>query len=167
MATIVAKPGDLTSILVARIQSRLRKFQPDDPKLREVVLRIGQTLEAQTKLNIRSQGLIDTGRLFNSIRYEYFKITGGVGVDVGSFGVPYAAVHEFGFDGIVSVSAHKRAIAQAFGNPIEPKLIDIRQHRRHMRVRARPYLRPALLKNKDKFVDMFRTYIREGLASGK
>jgi hypothetical protein len=75
---------------------------------------------------------------------------------VGSFGIPYAAAHEFGFNGPVSVRSHQRLIKQAFGKPIEPKLINVTAHQRMMRVRERPYLRPAVKSVRKDILDIIK-----------
>jgi hypothetical protein len=41
--------------------------------LEKALLRIGMILETQIVRNIRSQGLINTGNLINSIRYELIR----------------------------------------------------------------------------------------------
>lgn len=56
---------------------------------------------------------------------------------------PYANVHEQGFSGLVRVPTHKRNITQAFGKPIDPKTVTVREHRRSMFIPARPFLGPA------------------------
>lgn len=48
----------------------------------------------------------------------------------------YAAVHEFGFDGDVTVRAHQRNIGD--------RIVSVRSHTRHMRVREKRYARDAL-----------------------
>jgi len=77
-------------------------------------------------------------------RYAALRESGIVGVRVGSFGVPYAAVHEFGFKGVVTVPNHKRTITRAFGRPISAKTVSVRQHSRRMNIKKRSYLGPAL-----------------------
>jgi phage gpG-like protein len=123
--------SDITG-LIARLQKRVENFQPSNPRLKQAFTRIGLYVSAITKLNVRRRGLIDTGRLMNSIRYEFTKDAKGEGIQVGSFGVPYAAVHEFGFNGRVNVRAFTRR-----GKPVQA-------HSRNVRIRQRPYLRPAL-----------------------
>jgi phage virion morphogenesis protein len=53
----------------------------------------------------------------------------------------YAAVHQFGFDGQVQVSAHTRVVRQIFGRPLDkPITQNVGSHSRHMVMPARPYL---------------------------
>lgn len=119
-------------------------------------VRIGTILQGQIKVNIRSQGLIDTGNLLNSIRYELIKEGSKSGVRVGSYGVKYAAVHEFGFRGIVTIRSHTRTISQAFGRPIAPRPVTVRSHSAKMNVRKRPYIKPAIEKHKGTIIDIIR-----------
>jgi len=148
--------GQLGMTIQARILDRLKVFNPGDPKLKETLLRIGLTLETQIKLNIRSQRLIDTGRLLNSIRHKFFTEGGVSGVTVGSFGVPYASVHEFGYNGPQNVRGHIRTVTQAFGKPIEPTSYPVAGFTRQMRIPARPYMRPALDKQRNSILKQMK-----------
>jgi phage gpG-like protein len=63
-------------------------------------------------------------------------------ITIGS-NVPYAAVHEYGFEGAVNIPQHQRRITKAFGRQITPKEITVSSHIRNMNIPARPYLIPA------------------------
>lgn len=53
----------------------------------------------------------------------------------------YAAVHQFGFDGIVGVSQHSRVVRKIFGRPVNPPVSQhVTAHQRHMKTPPRPYL---------------------------
>jgi len=67
--------------------------------------------------------------------------------------VPYARVHEEGFQGQVPVSAHSRTITQAFGQQIPTQTVQVSAHSRQMNIPARPYLEPAV---KDEAVNVGR-----------
>lgn len=56
--------------------------------------------------------------------------------------VPYAAVHEFGFDGDVQVRAHTR-----LGRPV-------RAHTRRMRMPMRPHMRPAVRETRKRILPL-------------
>lgn len=150
---------DLGSELERRIAEKIKRFQPGDPQLREAMLRIGFLIEGQTKLNIRRHGMIDTGRLFNSIRTEFYQLGTRVGVRVGSFGIPYAAMHEFG--GTFS-DRQRRAMFAAMrdrGKLGPGKGIDkgVVQGGRFM---SRPYLRPAVSTHTTRILDIIRGLFR-------
>jgi phage gpG-like protein len=162
--------NNLGKILEARIQKRLARFNPKDPRIREALTRIGIKIENETKINIRRQRLVDTGSLLNSIRYQLYSRRNKSGVVVGSFGIPYASVHEFGFNGPVSVPAsavrpHQRQINQAFGKPIDARSVQVGgyirgAHTRNMRVRARPYLGPAVKTVRNEIREIIRSLAR-------
>lgn len=156
MAKINTTLTNLTDVLVLRIQERIRSFEIGDPNLKEALLRIGLLIQNQAKLNIRSQRLIDTGRLFNSIRHELSQRGNTISMDVGSFGVPYAAVHEFGFNKTVGIRGHTRTNAQGTA-------FAVRGHTRRMNIPKRPYLVPAIKKNQSKIQDILRDALRGGL----
>lgn len=82
--------------LVDRMAKRFQLIRKDSPALYNAFERIGMLVSARAKANVRRWGMIDTSRLINSLRYEHYKVEGGLGVKVGSFSVPYAALHEFG-----------------------------------------------------------------------
>lgn len=124
-------------------------------------VRIGTILQSQIKLNIRQQGLIDTGTLLNSIRYELISEGGKSGVRFGSYGVKYAAVHEYGFKGIVTRRSHTRTITQAFGKRIPARPVTVRSHSAKLNVRKRPYIRPAIQKHKTQILEILRLAIME------
>lgn len=154
MAKTIPLPS-LGQELERRIAMKIRKFEPDDPKLREVMLRIGFLVETHAKLNIRRYGAIDTGRLFNSIRSEFYQLGTKAGIRVGSFGVPYAAMNEFGGPftdrqrRAMFASLRERGKLQP-GTGLGKGVIKGR------RWRKRPYLRPAVVANSDKIIDLIR-----------
>lgn len=88
-------------------------------------------------LNVRS------GRLRRSINQRVVVSAGRVEGTVGT-NVEYAAGHEYGFKGQVSVKAHMRMIKQAFGKSITPRLVQVRAHPREMDLPERSFLRSAL-----------------------
>jgi phage gpG-like protein len=79
---------------------------------------------------------VRTGRLRRSINVA---LTASGNAVVGSVGtnVAYAGVHEFGFDGTVTVRAHLRLAKSG-------KAVPVREHPMHMHMPERSYLRSAL-----------------------
>lgn len=145
---------DLPRELERRIAVRLKKFEPDSRQMREALTRIGIMIEGQAKINVRKHTMIDSGRLINSIRYELFKSPGQAGVRVGPFGIPYAAMHEFGG---VMTDRQRRAMFASLRE--RGKLGKTRQAKGVIvggRFRERPYLRPAVLKHRARIVDIIR-----------
>lgn len=104
-----------------------------------------QKLSGQA-LNVR------TGRLRRSItqRIEASadEISGIVGTNV-----DYAAVHEYGFKGAVSVKQHLRLVKEAFGRPLKsPVWSTVRSHSRDVEYPEHSFLRSALKEMKEKGV---------------
>lgn len=153
----MAKKVELSSlgdVLEYRILRKMRATEPNDPRMRETMLRIGLLIEAHAKLNVRRWGMIDTGRLFNSIRSEYYRKGSETGVKVGSFGVPYASMNEFG--GIVT-DRQRRAMFASLRDrgKLKTQSVDkgVIQGSRWIK---RPFLRPAVAKNRGKIVELIR-----------
>jgi len=146
---------DLGSELEARIRKRIRTFKLGDPRVKEALLRIGLLLESETKQNIRRKGIIDTGRLLNSIQHVLYQRGDSVGVRVGSFGVPYAAQHEFGGP---FTDPQRRAMFAALRDkgklgPTRSPGKGVIQGSRFM---ARPFLRPALMTHRQRIIGIIR-----------
>jgi len=146
----------MSNAIIARLEVMIKRMQSPDQKVREAFTRIGTILAAQMKINIRQQGLIDTGTLLNSIRYDFTREGNRFGLNIGSYGVKYAASHEFGHKGIVTVRSHTRIISQAFGKRIDPMAIQVRSHTMKMNMRKRPYVVPAVNKHKSQIIDLIR-----------
>jgi hypothetical protein len=142
--------------LERRVLENLRRYQPDNPRLKRALLLIGMKVMNEAKRQIRRQRLIDTGSLLNSIQYRLFKQGDQQGVEIGSYGIPYARVWEFGFSGPQTIRTHSRTITQVFGNPIEAKTITVAQHVRQVTRNPRPYLRPAIRKVSNEIVRIIK-----------
>lgn len=89
-----------------------------------------------------------TGRLRGSVstatRRDADKIIGEIGTNV-----VYARIHEMGFNGTVGVSSHVRRTKTG-------KSATVRAHARRLYMRKRPFLRPAIEDNIEKFKTIFR-----------
>jgi phage gpG-like protein len=150
---------DLSAEIERRIKARMDRFAPDDPRLREALLRIGFLVEAEAKMNVRRRGIIDTGRLLNSIRSEFFRRKDKAGIMIGSFGVPYAAMHEFGGP---FTDKQRRAMFASMRE--RGKLGPVRKPGKGI-IRgnvftARPYLRPAVIRHAPRIIDIIRNLFR-------
>lgn len=96
-----------------------------------------QKLSGQA-LNVR------TGRLRRSITQRIEnnaeEISGIVGTNV-----DYAAAHEYGFKGAVTVKQHLRLVKQAFGRPLKsPVWSTVNTHTKNVSLPERSFLRSAL-----------------------
>lgn len=96
----------------------------------------------QSKLN--GQVLtVRTGRLKGSIGQVVVEDGNSVS-GVVSTPVKYAAFHEYGFKGTETVREHMREIKQAFGLPIAPRQVVVKEHSRKVDYPAHSFLRTAL-----------------------
>lgn len=139
--------------LIDRLDARIKAAQPDSDKMRQALTRIGINISSQAKINVRGDNLIDTGRLLNSIRYEFFTEKNIPGVRIGSFGVPYAAVHEFGYNGVMKIRQHTRRTKSGSTT--------VKAHERFRRVRESAYLRRAVRKHRNLVVDVLREALQD------
>jgi hypothetical protein len=146
--------------VIDKIRVKQASVSPDSRKVRAAMTKAAAVITAQAKVNVRRHGLIDTGRLINSLRWEFYRREGVQGIRIGSFGVPYAAFWEFGYHGSFPVRAHNRLITRAFGKPLKQAVVArVRTHTRRVDQTAKPYLRPAYELHKDRVVQ----YILEAL----
>lgn len=87
----------------------------------------------------KGKTLIDTARLLGSINSKASKDRTEVGTNT-----VYAAIHQFGFDGTVSVPAHRRKVKsrdiKEGRKTIARGVGFVRAHGRTMRMTARPFL---------------------------
>jgi phage gpG-like protein len=147
--------------LERRIQARLSRYSPDSPELKAALFRIAILIESQAKINIRRAGIIDTGRLVNSIRHEFYRDQDKVGVRVGSFGVPYAALHEFG--GQFS-DRQRRAMFASLRDrgKLGPKSVKVDKNVIEGNTfRGRPYLGPAVAAMKPRIIEILRGLLKK------
>ena len=103
-----------------------------------------------------------TGRLRNSIATKVDagdqRIEGTVAAKT-----PYAAIHEYGFQGSVTVREHMREISQAFGKAITPTSVTVRSHMRKVDLPERSYLRSTLSENAETIADRLRHAVQQAI----
>lgn len=149
---------NLSMELERRIALKLSKFEPKSPELNAALYRIGFLIESEAKLNVRRLGIIDTGRLLNSIQTRLYTQGTKVGVTVGSFGVPYAAINEFGGP---FTDLQRRAMFSALRD--RGKLGNNKGGKGVIRggqYIKRPYLQPAVRKHKLRIIEIIRGLLR-------
>lgn len=125
-----------------------------------------QMLQGAIQQNVRRRSGLNvvTGALLNSIQYYVTEEDGEVVGYVGSYGVPYAAVHEFGHN------FPARMVFPRFKKALHWVGSDGRPHfsRGHQipayRVPARPYIRPAIEEQSEMIFERFRLFINESLS---
>lgn len=152
--------GDLVA---KRVSKYLNSFEPSNPKFKEAVYKIAVALTDQTKVNIRKKGLIDSERLLNSIvsrvKTEGRSITD---IEIISKKVPYARVLEEGYKGTLSVKQHRHLQVHFWGVPVNPFMVDVRAYNRKLKIKKRPYMRPAFKQSKTTIQNIFRELAASG-----
>jgi phage gpG-like protein len=107
-------------------------------------------------LNVR------TGRLQRSISQAVTSTETSV-TGVVSTAVKYAAAHEYGFSGTVTVKEHLRTITQAFGKELKsPVTSTVRAHDMKMNLPERSFLRSALADQRDQIIEGIQKAVGEG-----
>jgi phage gpG-like protein len=132
------------ALLLKRLKIKEKSLKLSSPEMTAAMTNIGTVVMSQTVQNIRANKLVDRGPLMISIKYIVARINKKDSVLVGSFGIPYAAIHEYGFKGIMYVRQHTR------------RGFNVKAHERNVNVPARPYLRPAFVKHGDLIIDIIR-----------
>ena len=146
----MAKASNNIDALIKRIQVKTKRYKFKSTEGKERLTRIALLLENQTKINVRRQGLVDTGHLLNSIQSKVKATDTSAFVTYGSFGVSYAGVHEFGSRRAVTVGAFTR---RSRGGDTHT----VREHVRQMNIRARPYIRPTLIQQRRKILSILKS----------
>jgi hypothetical protein len=139
--------------IVARLAERIKDFQPESPALRLGLTRIGIGISTIAKLNMRRLGMIDTGNLLNSIAYQFTNENGRYGINIGSYGVPYAAINEFGGP---FTDRMRRAMFANIRKTKGKKSYSNKNVIQGGHWRARPYLGPAVVTFGNSVVDIMR-----------
>lgn len=137
--------------LERRLYERAKAYEPNSVTMTRALHRIGILLEGTIKRRIVERGLIDTGRLINSIAYRVDTIQDGGQVTVGSEGVIYARIHEFG--GIIrpnNPTGYLRFQTKN-GSWVTTKQVQIP---------ARPYMRPSLQERTPDILTILREAFR-------
>ncbi len=78
------------SFVIARMNVLAKNVGAGSPGIQNAMLRIAMMIIAKAKINVRRHRMVDTGRLINSLRWEFYRQGDTQGVYIGSFGVKYA-----------------------------------------------------------------------------
>lgn len=151
-------PIEISAILQARLKDYVARALPDDARFKSALFRIAFLLETEIKKNVQKKGIIDTGALLNSIGFQFFRDGELSGVKIGSFGVPYATINEYG--GTLSPAQVKEAFArmrQRRGkrNDRGKGILSINSDGSG-KFKARPFLRPAVTTQRTRVVSILR-----------
>lgn len=130
---------------LAKISAAPEKFRQN---MRRVVDRLSILVQTRTKEKLSGPVLHNrTGTLRRSINRVVLDDASGVVATVGT-NVRYAAVHEYGFDGEVTVRAHVRKVASRSVGKGKKQTVQgiafVQQHQRHMVLPERSFLRSSV-----------------------
>ncbi len=150
------------SKFISKLQDKTAELAPDSPRLKDAFVRIGLLVSATAKLEARRQRIGDTGKLINSIRYELFTKGTTTGVSIGPFGTHYAKYHEYGAvlppNAVRAMFAAMRQRSQ-FRHQVAGKGVFTGNAKTGGRLKARPFMRPALYKNQKFIIDTLRAAV--------
>jgi phage gpG-like protein len=155
MADAKGNLTDFEKMITNNIQGRLKQLGIDqfsEKALANKARRIGAMLTLQTKKNIKGHSLIDTGRLINSIGTEIMSSRKGFVLKYGSFGVDYAAVHEFGSRKNVAIPTHTRQQTMVYGRRVNPFTVTVSAHTRKQNIEEKPFIRPSLAQKRKRII---------------
>lgn len=145
-----------TSRIRKRIERIRGSFNTKSPEFKKAILSIGLMLENRMILQYRQKGpRVITGRLINSLRHEIKESKDIITIIAGSFGVPYAPVHEFG--GTFNIQGHTR---KAHSRTVKGQVQQVREHfvGAHSRTyTARPFVRPAFQASRGDIINILRS----------
>lgn len=148
----------------AEMSARFRQA-PDEvnQRLLKTLNQLGLKLQAAVKRDKLSGQVLKnrTGTLRRSINIK-LATASDMSVSVGT-NVKYAAVHEYGFHGAVSVKAHLRTVRKVFGRPVAPTVQNVKTHSRQMNLPERSFLRSALREMEPEIQDKLRGAVMAGL----
>ena len=148
----MAKVVSNIDALIKRISVRARRWVFNDRDAKKRLTRIALLLENQTKINIRRQGIVDTGNLLNSIQSRVASRQNSAIITYGSFGVVYAGIHEFGGPFTDRMRRAMFARLNARGAPPKPGKGIIQGGF----IRARPYIRPSIIQQRRRIIQILR-----------
>ena len=129
-----------------------------DKSIERAMFRIGSLLKNQIKSNVKSQGLVRTRALFDSIDFRISAKDGEYDLILGALDNNYAHIVEFGSDNITDrVRRAMFAKMDEDGMPRRPsKGVIIGQT-----YRERPFMRPAFDQQKGQILAFIRDAARE------
>lgn len=162
-------------LLRQKIQSRYAKL---DPNIRKALTRVGVDLQREIVLQLRANRQWRGGLLANSIRYNFVEGDPGTTVlEVGSYGIKYAAINEFGFTfsgeklkrmrryWFARLARAENNVAKGKGKTIPKKYRIAKKGRFSLSTgiyRASPFLRPAFLKYQNSIVKVIQEQLSKG-----
>lgn len=148
--------------LTARLLQMQMAFKTTDEAFKRMVTTVGLLARNSIIMQIRKKKIIDTGALINSIRFTVNnEDETKANVAVGSYGVVYAAINEFGGSfGDAQRKAMWAALRRRYGSNIPQRNKNVIQGKTF---RARPFLRPGIEQARPAVMRTIRQYLKDTL----
>lgn len=134
--------------ILDRLQGMWKAWKPGSPEFKRAFYLIGERLKTQAVLNARNLRVVNTGRLINSISY----MPADNGIIFGVFGASYAKWHEYGSEW---TEKNRRAMFY-YMRKTGQKPMPSKGVVRGGRLMARPFVHPAIDKNRNYIIDQIR-----------
>jgi hypothetical protein len=164
---------------LAQLQARIQeRFQKLEPQIRKALTIIGADLQKEIVLQLRSNRQWRGGILANSIRYNFVDGDADTTVlEVGSYGVKYAAINEFGYTfspeklkrmrryWFARLARAENNVKRGKGKTIPKKYRMASKGRFSLSTgiyKASPFLRPAFLRYKNSILKVLQEQISKG-----
>lgn len=128
---------------------------------KEVKRQVQFTIEAVARSvqdDARENVPVDTSNLQSSIQVDLSRLD-ELYAEVKT-ALEYAKVIEYGFTGTQQVQAHRRTITQAFGEPIDPRTVDVQSHARIVDRQGSFYMTKAAAAHKQTYRKKIRAAVQ-------
>jgi phage gpG-like protein len=132
------------------VERLLVRFHAMHPRIHRELSRTVQRLAIKLTAHVKQNKLtgqvlkVRTGTLRRSINHQVTETPTSTLASVGT-NLSYAAIHEYGFEGVVNVRAHLRLAKVVFGRALATPVVQhVGAHARHVNMPRRSFLRSAL-----------------------
>lgn len=151
--TVINNYKDPTDHIIEQIRTTIKKL----------------TFKLQAKIKndkLTGQVLnVRTGRLRRSINAEFQELGDGLIQGLVGTNVPYAKIHEFGFNGEQQVKEYMQKRKQVFGRMLkDPIQVTIRAHVRKINLPERSFMRSALEELRPEIIEELQAATKRGLS---
>lgn len=145
-----------SNLIIDRLRAKIAANSPSDPMIKAGLTRIAMLIISKAKLNVRRHRMIDSGRLLNSLRWEFYRQKESTGIYIGSFNTIYAAMNEFG--GEISERQRRAMFAALSKRRVKrPSKGVLQRGARYWK--PRPYLRPAIEDSQTEILQIIKAMI--------
>lgn len=142
---------------IQRLLSRAAAYSADSDSMKRLMARVGSDIVNRARNNLRTQRVVDTGRLLNAMGFRIEARDKAISVVAGPFNVRYAALQEFGghytpqmFRAMFASLKNRGILGKRPGKGIL----------QNGNLPARPYLVPAFRESTANFAQQIRDFTR-------